>query len=62
MTLSDRPQMLDEHTWYYEERAGLTVEIYIQGIWNRTDKFVIPWKKLRISLARRERSLKEPTP
>ena len=59
MTLSLKPQNIDEKTWYYEEPKGLHVvreARTIVGGFIQTEQFVIPWKMLRVSLARKARS------
>ncbi len=60
MKLSLNPQRINDHNWYYEERAGISVvhEVRdpITNVHIRTDTIVIPWRKLRRSLSRSEQS------
>ncbi len=49
------PKMIDEETWFYENRKGLLVVHEIRDGLNRyihTDQFTIPWK-LVIAAAQR---------
>ena len=52
--LSLQPQEITKTMWYYEEKKGIKViyEIYVNGVYNRTDQFVIPWKKICASVKR----------
>ena len=55
--LSLRPQKIDDHNWYYEEKAHICLIHEVVDEYNniiRTDKIKIPWKKLRKSLHRLE--------
>lgn len=47
--LSDKPQFIDDHTWYYEEAAGIhLVRESVDESGNvSTDQIVIPWRLLR---------------
>jgi hypothetical protein len=54
--LSLNPQHVATDCWYYEERRGINVVKEIrtpQGDYIRTEQFVIPWRMLQASLARR---------
>lgn len=64
--MSDKHLRLDSHkirgtdeTWWYEESYGITVihQIYINGVFNRTDQIKIPWRYLRDALARKDAAL-----
>lgn len=54
MKLSDNPQEIDKHNWYYEHKTGIEVihEIYMDGVYQQTDHIKIPWSKLRNSVRR----------
>lgn len=54
--LSDQPQDLGEHDWYYEERKHLTLVHEVldlkTGEYIRTDQIKIPWAKMFRSIHR----------
>lgn len=54
MPPSGKPQMIDEHTWYYEGRGKLhfIVECYDLGAWHKTIDFKVPLAKLIKSIKR----------
>ena len=62
---SMRPQRIDNSNWYYEEKRGIEVihEVYASDEkdvkYLRTDHIMIPWAKLRKSLARKDAAPKK---
>jgi len=54
MALSNDPQNIDEHNWYYEEKKGIYIvhEVIQRGDCVQSDKIIIPWKNLKQSLIR----------
>jgi hypothetical protein len=56
MSLSNKPQTIDESSWYYEEKKGIEIVHEIKnkdGSYLRTDFILIPWRKLKESLRRK---------
>lgn len=49
-------QTINNHTWFYEDRAGLLVvhEIWDRDNFVRTDQFTIPWLMVAASWKRHE--------
>lgn len=54
--LSREPQTITDGCWYYEDRGGidLVYEIRDGEEYLRTDHIKIPWRKLRVSLKRKD--------
>jgi hypothetical protein len=52
-TLSLKPFSLNEDSWLYEMPGGLEVHVQLTGQPHQT--MVIPWKKVRQSLERKDR-------
>ena len=54
--LSDKPQDLGEHDWYYEEKKNITLVHEVldlkTGAYIRTDQIKIPWPKMFRSIHR----------
>ncbi len=48
------PQRIDDSTWYYEGRSGLTIvhEHRKDGVYIGTDQFKVSWSKLMASARR----------
>ncbi len=47
--------VIDEHNWYFEEEKGIDVihEIYDKIGYVKTDRILIPWKRLLESVTRK---------
>lgn len=58
--LSLKPQCFDPCFWYYEEAKGLKLyhEINNGGKYLRIDQVFIPWRMVRESLERKDRTKK----
>ena len=56
--LSTNPQQISATDWYYEEASGLEVIHEVRDLnsnqYIRTDRFFIPWSKVRASLKRKD--------
>lgn len=55
--LSNRPQKINETSWYYEERGGLTIVQEVRklnGDYVTTVMTRVPWAKIRKSLGRKD--------
>jgi hypothetical protein len=58
--LSFSPQKLNDEWWYYEEKKGIEI---IHPIWSEdriyigTHSVIIPWRKIEMSLKRKNKSL-----
>jgi hypothetical protein len=55
--LSLYPQKINNFNWYYEEHGGICVIHEVRdenGEHTKTDRFMIPWHKLRKSLKRND--------
>lgn len=56
MALSRNPQHVTDELWYYEEKKRINIvhEIRVNERFVRTDLIMIPWKKIRTSLKRKD--------
>lgn len=56
--LSRDPQEINQRNWYYEELKGIDIihEVYSGNTYLETTHIKIPWKMLRASLKRRDKS------
>lgn len=52
--LSLEPQNVDAHTWYYEERKGITVCVELPD--KSVVQCMIPWRLIQASAARQRKS------
>lgn len=53
MRLTNEPQDVDRHNWFYEQKDGILVvheAVDGNGTWTKTDQFIIPWRELKISM------------
>ena len=59
--LSDSPHAVrgTNKTWWYEESQGIEVihVIHTMGCYVRTDHIKIPWRGLRLALARKDKQV-----
>lgn len=56
--LSNNPQNITPELWYYEENAGINIvhDIIHESKHLRTDQIIIPWRKLKATMHRYNRS------
>lgn len=56
VSYSREPISVDDGTWFYEERGGLTVvrQIHHGGRYHLTEQFRIPWRKLEPTIRRHQ--------
>lgn len=55
--MTNSPQNIDKHNWYYEEPQGLYFihQVCRGDNYLFTDNILIPWHMIRTSLARKDR-------
>lgn len=56
MALRNKPMLIDDDNWYYEEKEGICVIHQVKdkhGGYLKTDQFYIPWKKILESVKRK---------